>query len=199
MNTNSCLDEPEGPEIQSSLILEFLIKRFNEALTRENPKVPFLIQGLGHVGLAADEESLANYKGLLASPYLSPREVIRRSVEIFEEALQCDPDARSFQDSKGQAEDDPSIDEKASRHVMMVALREGKQMLDEHDVRFVRIFEILGWISLQNDPEGLAEFEQVRMRFANAPEGLIDAGRDILRDVVFRRRPSDRVRPVKNC
>jgi hypothetical protein len=196
MQTNACFSESEGPEVAASEILEFLIQRFNETLRNDNPRVPLVLKGLGLVALSPVEELLANYRGLLSSPYLPPLEILRRCVEIFQEALQCDP--ASFQYSRGQYEDDPRLDEKASRHVMMVALREGKQMLEENDVRFVKIFEMLGWISLQNDPEWLAEFEQVRKRFANDPEGLIEAGREILRDAVFRSRPSDRVQPFKN-
>jgi hypothetical protein len=198
MTTKMYLTEPEGPVIEPSLILKFLIKRFNEVLASGHSKVPFLLQGLGLVGLAGDEESLANYKGMLSSPHFPPIEIIRRAVEIFQIALKADPDNASSERPREQTEDGHALDEKASRHVMMVALREGRQMLQEHDVRFVRIFEMLGWISLQGDPEWLAEFEQVRSSFPGDPEGLIEAGRDILREALFRRKPSGRARPSSN-
>jgi hypothetical protein len=198
MDTNAHMIEADGPQIETSEILGFLIKRFSEALTRDNQRVPFLLQGMGLAGLGGDEDLLANYKGLLASSILPPKEIIRRSVGIFQMALERDPDNASSERPREQTEDGHALDEKASRHVMMVALREGRQMLQEQEVRFVRIFEMLGWISLQGDPEWLAEFETVRKTFVNDPEGLIEAGRDILRDALFRRRPSGRVQSLSD-
>ncbi|MGO9570402.1 MAG: hypothetical protein ACLP5H_22955 [Desulfomonilaceae bacterium] len=194
MSTKIDRAEPEGPELQSSLLLQFLIKRFSEALSSDSPKVPFLLQGMGLAGLGGDEELLLNYKGLLASSILPPKEIIRRSVELFQVALARDPDTSSFQDSREQTEEDRPLNEKASRHVMMVALREAKIMIEQSDYRHSKIVEMLGWIGLQIDPEWLAEFEQVRSSFADDPEEMIERGRDILRDALFRRRPSGRVR-----
>ena len=79
MNTDIVAVTSDGPAVETSELLGFLIKRFNESLTSDSPKVPFLLQGMGLVGLGRDEELLANYKGLLASPHLPPPEVIRRS------------------------------------------------------------------------------------------------------------------------
>ena len=198
MDTNAHMIEADGPQIETSEILGFLIKRFSEALTRDNQRVPFLLQGMGLAGLGGDEELLLNYKGLLASSILPPNEIIRRAIEIFRLALEGDPDNASSERQRERAEGDRPLDEKASRHVMMVALREGRQMLQERERQICQNLEMLAWIGLQSDAEWLAEFEGVRRRFATDPEALIDAGRDILRDALFRRRPSGRVLPLSD-
>lgn len=180
---------PEVPEIQISLLLTFLIKKFNDALTNDPPEVPLLLQGLGYAALSSDTELCANYEGLLSSPHLPPREIIVRAIEIFETALKNDPDGRSVQQTGDEIGDD--YDATVCRQVLMTALREGKIMEKESSYQFHRVFELLAWIGLQCDNEWLKEFDAVRDSHRDDPENLVRSGRDILLDVVFRRRPSD--------
>jgi hypothetical protein len=187
MNAKMDLNEPEGPEIQPSLILEFLIKRCNEFIQSENPRFPFLLQGLALAGLETDKDLLDDYMGLLASPILPPAEIFRRAVEIFQIALERDPDSRHSQPPNEQTVDDQEPDEKCGRQIIMNALREGKIMLDQADFRFLRLFEVLGWAGLQHDPASLAEFEAVRSSLRNDPESMVLKGREILKDAIFRR------------
>ena len=63
MSTNAHMIEDDGPQIETSEILGFLIKRFSEALTSDDPKVPFLLQGLGVVVLGRDEELTFQLQG----------------------------------------------------------------------------------------------------------------------------------------
>ncbi len=195
MSTKIDVTEPEGPEIESSVLLNFLVKRFREALASHSPKVPFLVQGLGVVALGPDKELLANYTGLLGSPHLPPQEVIPRCIDIFQLALDRDLDNPPPQEPSDQPEEDHEPDEKFCKRILMNAAREGKIMAEHSDYRFFRVFEMLAWIGLQSDAEWLAEFEQVRRRFATDPEEMIARGRDILRDALFKRRPSGRVLP----
>jgi hypothetical protein len=183
---------PEGPELQSSLLLNFLVKRFSEGLTSDSPKVPFLLQGLGLVGLATDEDLLANYKGLLASPILPPAEIFRRAVEIFHFALQRDPDNRSSQGLTDRSDEDHEPDEKLSKRIIMNALREGKIMAEQSDYRYVQVFVVLGWGGLQCDQERLSQFERILQSFADDPEELVRRGRDVLKDALFR--PGTKIR-----
>lgn len=186
MNTNTNVIQAGGPEISTSELLSFLSKRFKEVLAGGSSKVPFLLQGLGVVALATDEELLSNYKGILSSPHLPPEEIIRRSVEIFQIALERDPDVRSSQRPPQEVEEDQEPDEKCGRQIIMNALREGKIMAEQSDYRHVQVFVVLGWGGLQCDPERLAEFERVIQSFADDPEELVRRGRDVLKDALFR-------------
>ena len=187
MNTNN-FTGPEGPEIPISLLLKFLVEKFKDALKNDPPEVTHLLQGLGYAALSSDKKLSANYTGILASPYLPPREMIRRSIEIFKTALKDHPDGRAIQQSRETGKDP---DEKSCRQFLLTALREGKIMEKEGDYRFFRVFEILGWIGLQCDHEWLTKFETVSASYRNDPENLVKKGRDILVDVLFKRRPSD--------
>jgi hypothetical protein len=189
MTTKMYLTEPEGPVIEPSLILKFLIKRFNEVLASGHSKVPFLLQGLALAGLAGEEELVANYKGVLSSPHLPPIEIIRRAVEIFQLALKADPDSHCPQRPADDDEEDHEPDEKYCRQIMMNAIREGRQMLEEGDDCFpyVQVFVMLGWIALSRDPLRQVEFEAACNSFADDPQGLLKAGMEILKDAFFRR------------
>ncbi len=192
MNTNSDVTDSEGPEVAASVILEFLIKRFKEVLTSGSLKVPFLLQGLGLVGLAGDEESLANYKGILSSPHFPPAEIVRRAIEIFRLALEGDPDSHGPQRPPQEEEEDSELDENLSKRIITNALREGKIMAEQSDYRHVQVFVVLGWGGLQCDQERLAEFEAVLQSFADDPEELVKRGRVILKEALFR--PGTKIR-----
>ena len=188
MNIDLDFIESEGPLVQSSLLLEFLIERFNEMLASENPEIPVLLQEIGRVGLDGDEELIDYYTGILSSPHHAPKAIIQRAVDLFEAALQRDPDNRPMRYSKQREEQEP--DERVCKHFRMTAFREGRKMSRERDFRYVKVFEMLAWIGLQTNHEGLAAFEQVRRSHADDPGKLLEAGRDILRYTLFRSRPT---------
>jgi len=192
MNKNSYLSEAEGPVIETSEILGFLIKRCNDLLASDRPLLPICLQALGQAALGEDEQLCRHFKESLSSVNCSPEENLRNAIQVLKTARdQIPAECSGLATGTG----DHEIGEKACRHVQMRAHHEGKLMLEEKDYRFLRVFEVLGWIGLQCDKEWLAEFEAVRRRFANDPVEMIEQGRDILRDALFRRRPSDRVQP----
>ncbi len=153
MNTKIDFTDPDGPGIQPSVILNFLIKRCNEIIQSENPKVPAVLQGLGLSALGSDEELFDKYGKIISYSSDTKEEVLRSSIDIFHSALEHDLDRRSSENPP-QAAEWPEMGEKFCRHVMMRAIREGRQMLEEGDFRFVQVFVLLGWISLQCDAEG---------------------------------------------
>ena len=195
MNKRIDVTEPDGPEIQESLLLKFLIKRCNDVLDSDRPMLPISLQGLGFAALDGNEQLSREFRDILSSEGRSPDEIIRGAIEILKIALDETPAQYS---DPGTKKDYHELGGKACRHVMMAAIREAKIMLHERDYRFLKVFECLGWMSLQCESEWLAEFERVRNSFVNDPEALIEAGRDILRDALFRRRPSGRVRLSHN-
>jgi hypothetical protein len=195
MNAKIDFTDPDGPGIQPSVILNFLIKRCNEIIQSENPKVPALLQALGLSALGSDEELFDKYKKIISYSAHKKEEVLRSSIDIFQRALEHDLDRRSSQ-TPAQAAEWPEMGEKFCRHVMMRAIREGRQMLEEGDFRFVQVFVLLGWISLQCDAKRLAEFEDTCHSFADNPEKVLTQGRDVLKDALFLRRAQGQVQPV---
>jgi len=194
MKTNIDLTDPEGPSIEPSIILTFLIKRFNEVLASEHPKAPAVLLGLGLGALASDTQFFDKYRKIISYSFSKKEETLRSSIEIFQCALDHDLDRRSSQNPP-QAEECREMGEKFCRQVMMRAILEGQQMLEEGDFRFVRIFECLAWIALQCDQERLAEFDEIRTSYNDDPEKVVRRGTDILRNALFPRRPTGRVQP----
>jgi hypothetical protein len=118
---------------------------------------------------------------------------MQRAIEIFQLALERDADSRSSQYPSGDCEDYPAPDVKFCRQVMMRAVREGRIMAEQSDYRFVQVFVLLGWISLQSDSKRLAEFEDTCHSFADDPEKILALGRDVLKDALFLRRAQGQV------
>lgn len=198
MNTNSYLTDCEGPEISTAEILEFLVTRFHEIIETDEPRVPAIFHGLALVAVSKDEELASTCKALFSSPHLPPKEILRRSIELFQGALESCQDDEPSQEPIHNTEEDHELSEKSCRHIMMVARREGTQMLEQGDYRFVKIFECLSWIGLQCDSEWLDVFEEARAHFKDDPENLIKVGIDVIRDCLFRLRPIGRVVPSRN-
>ena len=197
MSTKTDLIESGGPEIQPSVILKFMIKRWTEIAQTDHPKVPLVLQGLALSGLAGDVRLFNEYENTLSSTHLDPGEMIRRAVEIFHRALEGDPDNRPSQQPPPQeAERDSRPNVMIWKRVLMTALREGKIMEEQSDYRFVQVFEVLAWIGLAYDSERLAQFEEVRTSLKDDPEEMVKRARDILRDALFRRGAPGRVRAL---
>jgi hypothetical protein len=195
MNAKIDFTDPDGPGIEPSVILNFLIKRFNEVLASERSEVSAVLHGLGLSALGSDEELYDKYGKIISYSSDTKEQVLRSSIDIFHSALEHDLDRRSSQNPP-QAAEWPEMGEKFCRHVMMRAIREGRQMLQECDFRFVQVFVLLGWISLQCDPARLAEFEATCNSFADDPEQILTRGRDVLKDALFLRRSQGQVQPI---
>jgi hypothetical protein len=198
MNSHTYLPKSKGPEIEDSVILEFMIKRWNEILQSGGTTVPDALQILAAAALTTDEELLINYKALLYSPNLAPVEIMRRCVEIFQEARdsctgQCPPCSHEKEDGDG-----PNLGEKQFRQIMLTAISEGGLMERESNYQFHPVFTMLAWISLQYDAEWLDEFERMWGFYREDPEKLVREGVDILKEAFIGWRPSDRLRPLCN-
>src|SRR5208283_922389 len=87
MNTNIDFTDPDGPGIQPSVILNFLIKRCNEIIQSENPKVPAVLQALGLSALASDKELCEKYRKIISYSSDTKEDVFRSSIDIFQSAL----------------------------------------------------------------------------------------------------------------
>ncbi len=166
MNTIIAPTEPDGPEIQPSIVLNFLIKRFEEILVRREPNIPAILHCLALAGLGNDDELLTQYKAIFSWPYPASPEIIHQAIEIFQTALQRDPDSRPVEFSPQETE----LSLPFCKLVLRAALREGREMILARDFRFVQVFIVLGWIGLQCDPDRLAEFQEIRASHKDDPD-----------------------------
>ena len=74
-NTESCMKE--GPEIDPTLLLKFLIRRYDEIIEAGYEKIPVVLQGLSLCGVAHDAEA---EKELRKALYPAASGVFRKSL-----------------------------------------------------------------------------------------------------------------------
>jgi hypothetical protein len=187
MNTKIDVTQSDGPEIQPSVILNFLVKRCNEIAQGDYPKIPFVLRALGLAGLAHDPELYNKCKEIMSSPDFTKDEVIRSSIDIFKIALEGDPDRCPHQPQSSGGKDGREPDVKACKQFLLTGIREAKLMAEEADYRFLRIFEILAWVGLRCRADLMADFETLCKSSANDPENILQEGREILKAALFER------------
>ena len=172
---NHDLYSPDGPEIEPTLLLRFLIKRYDELLETANPRISLVFQGLSLAGVAHDEKG---YEKL--SSILFPASQVPRCREVLTETLARTKPGQSPPQSANNRRF-PSLDERAYRQFLMSALREGKRMIAEDNYEFAKVLESLGWIALQCYPRRLAEFQAAWDSFEEDPAKAVENAVDVLR------------------
>ena len=127
------LYDPDGPEIDPTLLLRFLIKRYDELLETANPRMSMVFQGLTLAGVAHDEKGYDEISSILF-----PAPQVQRCREVLTETLARTKPGQSPPHSGGNR-GLPSLDERAYRQFLMSALREGKRMIAEENYEFAKV------------------------------------------------------------
>jgi hypothetical protein len=173
----------DGPNVDNTLLLQFLIDRFDESLERANPRFPLLFQGLALSSVAHDEEAESEVRGILL-----PEGQLRRCRAILAQALERDPEAElSDQKRDKQDEEYPPLDEPTCRQFLLSAIREANAMINAADYRYASILKMLGWISLQHYPRRLKEFQIVWESCDEYPDEAIQRAVEVLSKAVRRK------------
>jgi hypothetical protein len=175
---------PDGPEIEPTLLLKYLIKRYGELLESDHPRIPFVLGGLSLSGVAHDKESEAELQRALYPTTYPDHALLNRCKDVLTRTL----DRTKQEQTPRHSGDDrglPSLDERACRQMLISALREGKKMVAAEDYEFAQIIRILGWISLQCYPKRLTEFEDAWLE--QAPEQATRRAVEVLRSAFSRR------------
>ncbi len=167
--------DPDGPEIEPTLLLRFLVKRYDELLETANPRISLVVQGLSLAGVAHDEKGHEELSSILF-----PASQVQRCREVLTQTLSRTKPGQSRPHS-GHNRGLPSLDERAYRQFLMSALREGKRMIAEENYEFAKVLEALGWIALQCYPRRLAEFQAAWDSFEEDPAKAIENVVDVLR------------------
>jgi hypothetical protein len=164
---------PEGPEIEPSLLLRYLIKRFDEMLQTNDPTFPLALRGLALSSVAHDKDGYAELRSILIPP-----DQISRCREILEQTLLRTKDDGTLIDRGGEKVE--CLDEMTCRQVLLTALDEGERMVDEDSYEFAPIFQCIGWIALRCYPLRLEEYEKIWQSCAGDPRQAISAQLEIL-------------------
>ncbi len=168
-NTDSCMKE--GPEIDPTLLLKFLIRRYDEILEAGSEKISVVLQGLSLCGVAHDAKAEKELKKNLhtASPAKACRDILSRTLADFDIKQSFQPDDETLR----------ILDESYCRTVLFSALQESKRLIATQAYEFIPIIRMLGWISLQRYPRRLSEFEKV-WESSMDPAEAMRAGKEVL-------------------
>jgi hypothetical protein len=185
-NTDSCMKE--APEIDRTLLLKFLIRRYDEILEAGSEKIPVVLQGLSLCGVAHDAKAEMELRKTLYSPH--PAYPAKACRDILSRTL-ADFDAnQSFQPDDGTLH---TLEEPYCRTVLLSALQENKRLIADKAYEFIPIIRMLGWISLQRYPRLLSEFEKV-WESSTDPAEAMRAGQEVLWTAI-RHRDNDELNP----
>ncbi len=175
--------DPDGPEIEPSLLLRYLIEKSEELSTRNFTGFPLPFRGLGATALSPFPELYKEFVEIV-SPSESPvNERAKKCREIFVEAL-ARPQKKNCYVSKGG--EDHSFHPVISNRFAWAARREGERMVEEKDFRYLPVWTCMTWIGLQTDAEKLNEFEQACLQITD-PEQKIERSIPLLWAVVTRK------------
>jgi len=175
---------PDGPEIESSLLLRFLVQRYDELLESDNPRIPLALGGLSLCGVAHDEESEAELQRILYPAKHPDHTLLTRCREIFLRTLDRTKPEQTPRRS-GDGGRLPSLDERTCRQILLTALREGRRMIADDNYEYAKIIESTGWIALRCYPRRLAEFEDAWLE--QDPRDAIRRSVEVLRTAFSRR------------
>ena len=94
-NTDSCMKE--GSEIDPTLLLKFLIRRYDEIIEAGGEKISVVLQGLSLCGVAHDAEAEKELRKTLypphpASPAKACRDILSRTLADFDIKQSFQPD-----------------------------------------------------------------------------------------------------------
>ena len=115
-------------------------------------------------------------------PCYSPFDRLRGYQRLFAEALARLEDAPIEEAEYTSKTGAPTVIEGLSKECVTAAQRDGLEMLDSHDFRFLSVFLILSWIGLQSDRDALQAFERRCIRPDLEPGDQVRIGLEILRE-----------------
>ena len=160
--------DPDGPQVEPSLLLKYLIQKAEELSTRNFAGFPLPFCALG-VGALAPFPELHKEFVEIVSPSESPVNArADRCKKLFVEAL-ARPQKKNCYVSSGE---ETPFHPVMSNRFAWEARRLGETMVEEKDFRFLSIWTCMTWIGLQTDAEKLRDFQEKCLQFPDPEERI---------------------------
>ena len=173
---------PEGPEIENTLLLKYLIRRYDALLQQNDPKISPILGAISIASVALDKE-LESVLQRTLFPLLHPDQaLLQHCKDIFLQILER-MQTEEFPERLASGDDSkyPFLGERCSRDVVIMAISEGRKMIANDDNEFGRIVELLGWIALRHYPRRMAEFHDAWRSYDTDPGEAIRNGVQVLK------------------
>lgn len=190
----------DGPEVEPTLLIRFVLKKFDELLERENPTMSVLYRALALAAVAQDETADSELQAIFF-----PESQVKCCSEVLRQALTRIQEGQFTECREAKLETDVSLPEWVSRQVLITALSESRKMLDENNFEYAKIIRSLAWIALQYYPRRLSEFQSVWKSSSDDPGVAIERGLEVLRiafmskDKECSRPTPERIEEPENC
>ncbi len=174
--------------VEDTLLLRFLITRYNEMIGKDEPRLDPVWKGLGLAALHQNKELKYAFETLLSSSYTA-QEVLTSSIDLFLTELHGleATDAADYVPKKIARR---PLSRRTKRKFLFWSWGEGRKMKRERDFRFYPVWELVSCLGLNAD-EYIKEFEK-RCRFSQSSlENRLDDGLEIIKTAIFRRSIAD--------
>jgi len=178
IENNNC----SGPSVERKILLGYCLDQVDESV-RHRFRLGLSLQILGYSALHPYKDLLQQYE-TVHLPCYSPFDRLRGYQRLFAEALARLEDAPIEEaEYNPSTSDAPPVIEGLSQECVAAARRDGLEMLDSHDFRFLSVFLILSWIGLQSNRDALQAFERRCISPDLEPADQVTIGLEILNGV----------------
>ncbi len=163
--------DPDGPQVEPSLLLRFLIEKSEELSTRNFTGFPLPFRGLGVSVLDPFPDLEKEFLTIISESEEPVSERAKKCKGIFIEALaRPQPQDSKFYAPKGGEEH--RFERVVSNRFAWEARRLGEEMVEEKDFRFLSIWTCMTWIGLQTDAEKLRDFQEKTLLYTDPEERI---------------------------
>ncbi len=144
--------DPDGPQVEPTLLLRYLIEKSEELSTRNFTEFPLPFRGLGLSVLDPFPDLEKEFLTIISESEEPVSERAKKCKGIFIEALaRPQPLVGNSYTSKGS--EDHRFERVVSNRFAWAARREGETMVEKQDFRFISIWECMAWSGLQTEAE----------------------------------------------
>ncbi len=164
MKKDNHLYGPDGPEVEPTLLLRYLIEKAEELFDKKYAGLPLSFRALG-VSVLSPFPELKNEFVQIVSPSDKPvSKRAKKCKKLFIEALATPQDRYSYE-SSGESHEQRSHDRVIANRFAWAARREGETMVERNNFEYLPIWECMTFIALQGDAEKLREFEEKCLQY----------------------------------
>ena len=176
--------------IEDTLLLRFLITRYNEMIGKDEPRLDPVWKGLGLAALHQNKELKYAFETLLSSSYTA-QEVLTTSIDLFLTELHG-LEATDAADYVPKEIARRPLGRRTERKFLFWSWGEGRKMKREKDFRFYPVWELISRLGLNAD-EYINEFEKRCLLSESPTETKLDDGLEIIKTAIFRRSIGDAI------
>ena len=162
---------PDGPEVEPSLLLKYLIEK-SEQLSQLNYRgfpLPFRVFGVTVLNPFPElQEAFLQ----IVTPSEEPlRERADKCKRLFVEVQDRPQDTNSYH-SSGESDEDSPVSRGVSTRFCWSARRLGEEMVERKDFQFMPVWMCMTYIGFRKDTETFRKFQDVCLRYPDPAERI---------------------------